>query len=239
MADLWILSAIAFSAGLIQGLSGFGSGLLAVPLLSLLLPVETVVPLLALLGFFLSVYNLWHLHPAVQMKPVWPLLGGYLLGTPLGLLLLKGLPQSLWMSALGAFLIGYALFSLGGYRTDFPWLREQRLGLGIASGLLGAGFSTNGPPIILHVAAHSEWDADRQKATLSLFFALSGGITLFAHGSLGLITGEVLRWFLWMLPLLMLGAQTGVFLYRRMGPNDYRKLTFFLILMTGLLLITR
>ena len=239
MVDLWVISAIAFGAGLIQGLSGFGSGLLAVPLLSLLLPVETVVPLLALLGFSLSVYNLWHLRRAVQLRPVWPLLGGYLLGTPLGLLLLKGLPQPLWMTALGAFLVLYSLFSLGGYRTDFPWLREQRLGLGIASGLLGTAFSTNGPPIILHVAAHGEWDADRQKAILSVFFSLSGGITLLAHGSLGLITEEVLHWFLWMLPLLMLGAQTGVFLYRRMGQDDYRKLTFFLILMTGLLLTVR
>ena len=41
--------AIAVAAGTIQGLAGFGSALLAVPLLALLLPVETVVPLMALL----------------------------------------------------------------------------------------------------------------------------------------------------------------------------------------------
>jgi len=52
---------IAFLAGLVQGLSGFGSGLVAVPLLALLLPIETVVPLMTLLSTLISVQNLLHL----------------------------------------------------------------------------------------------------------------------------------------------------------------------------------
>lgn len=231
--------AIAFAAGLIQGLSGFGSALVAVPLLSLLLPVETVVPLMALLAILISAFNLLHLHHAMRLSPVSRLIGGYLIGTPVGLFVLTRTPEVAMLGALGAFLAGYALLSLSGQQPNASWLREWRIGLGIISGALGAAFSTNGPPIILHVAAHAEWDADRQKATLVLFFLLSSCITVFAHALSGLVTAEVLGWFAWSLPMLIIGTYTGMRIYRKLGRNDYQRLTYMLILVTGCVLLWR
>lgn len=233
------VAAIAFLAGLIQGLAGFGSALIAVPLLALLLPMETVVPLMALLGATISVFNLVHLRHAVRITPVLPLLGGYLLGTPLGLYALTRAPESIMSGALGGFLCTYALLSLSGRQPRARWLREWRVGLGTVSGALGSAFSTNGPPVILHVAAHSEWEPDRQKATLTLFFLLSSIITVLALGGGGLVTQQVLSWLVWSIPMLALGTLAGIRLYRRLGPHDYRRLTFGLILVTGILLLAR
>lgn len=170
--------AVAFLAGLIQGLSGFGSALVAVPLLLLLLPVETVVPLMALLGLAISAFNLPHLYHAVRFAPVARLLAGYLLGTPIGLIFLTRAPEYLVLGTLGLLITAYALLALFGRQPHSAWLRTWRIGLGAVSGAMGAAFSTNGPPIILHVAAHREWEPDRQKATLVLFFLLSSGITV-------------------------------------------------------------
>ena len=113
------------------------------------------------------------------------------------------------------------------------------VGIGAVSGALGAAFSTNGPPVILHVAAHREWSADRQKATLVLFFLTASTITVFAHGYSGLVTGDVLRWFLWSTPLLFAGTLAGAWMYRRLGEHNYKRLTFGLILATGAMLILR
>ena len=88
-------AAVIFLAGLIQGLSGFGSALVAVPLLALLIPMETVVPLMTLLAIAISVFNLLHLRHAVQLQPVLRLLAGYVLGTPLGLYFLTRAPETL------------------------------------------------------------------------------------------------------------------------------------------------
>lgn len=239
-ADPLLLASIlgvAFLAGLIQGLSGFGSALIAVPLLALMLPVETVVPLMALVGVAVSAFNLWHLRHAIRFSPLVPLLAGYLLGTPLGLYFLTRAPENLILGSLGVFLTAYALLSLAGRRPDYAWLREQRVGIGAVSGAMGAAFSTNGPPVILHVAAHSEWSADRQKATLVLYFLTASGITVLAHGYSGLVTQEVLSWFLWSTPMLLAGTLTGAWLYGRLGEHNYRRLTFGLILATGSMLV--
>lgn len=230
---------IAFAAGLIQGLSGFGSALVAVPLLLLILPAETVVPLMALIGAAISAFNLWHLRHAIRISPIAPLLGGYVLGTPFGLYFLTRTPEVAITGTLGVFLTAYALLSLFGRQPNATWLREWRVGIGAVSGALGAAFSTNGPPVILHVAAHDEWSADRQKATLVLFFLTASTITVIAHGYSGLITAGVLSWFLWSTPLLLAGTLTGAWIYTKLGEHNYRRLTFGLILATGAILLAR
>jgi uncharacterized membrane protein YfcA len=233
------VAAILWLAGLVQGLSGFGSALLAVPLLALLLPLATLVPLVSLLGLVIALLNLPHLRHALRLAPVLRLLLGYLCGAPLGLLVLTRLPQRPVLGALGLFLTAYALFSLSGRQPQAAWLREWRVGLGVLSGALGTAFSTNGPPVILHVAAHREWSADQQKATLVLFFLLSGLITAATHGAGGLINAAVGTWLMWGIPPLALGTWTGIALYRRLGDHQYRRLTFLLILATGVLLSLR
>jgi len=230
---------VIFVAGIVQGLAGFGSALVAVPILALLLPIETVVPLMTLLGCVMASVNLLHLRQSVSLRPVLPLLAGYALGTPLGLAFLIHAPRALVLGSLGLSISVYALASLAGRQPRAPWLRKQRLALGTLSGALGSAFSTNGPPIILHVAAHTDWGPDRQKALLSLFFLLSNLITLATFATAGLITRDALTWFLWSLPTLLGGTFAGVFLYRRLGERDYRRLTFLIILATGTILVVR
>jgi len=229
------IALISALAGLVQGLSGFGSALVAVPLMGLLLPMEQVVPLMVLLGIGMSSLNLLHLRHSLNLKPVVPLTAGYLLGTPLGLYLLTDLPEVWVKLSLGLFLSGYAALSLSGRTLRPPWIRDHPVGIGIGSGALGAAFSTNGPPVILHLAAQS-WSADRQKATLSLFFVVSGLITASAHAISGLLDREVIEQAVMALPTLIIGTWFGIAIYRHLNDHDYRRLTSLLILAMGLLM---
>lgn len=231
--------AVVTVAGLVQGLAGFGSALVAVPLLALLMPVERVVPLMMLVGILLSLLNLPHLHRALRFSPLVFLMGGYVLGTPIGLLLLTRAPEPLVLGLLGLFLGGYALISLAGWRPQGSWLRQNRFAVGMLSGALGAAFGTNGPPVILHVSAHADWDADRQKALLTLFFLASGVFTATILAIGGLMTSAVLLLLPWCLPALLVGSLTGVALYRRLGAHDYRRLVFSLVLAAAVVLIVR
>jgi uncharacterized protein len=233
------LLGISLAAGLIQGLSGFGSALVAVPLFVLLLPVETVVPLMALLGGTVSLLNVMHLRTALRLTGLGRLLVGYLIGTPLGLVFLTRAPEAVVLGILGVLISAYALLSLAGRQPRPRWLREWRVTLGMASGALGAAFSTNGPPVILHVAAHPEWGAERQKATLVLFLLAAGVVTIAGHGVSGLITPEVLFLYLWNTPTLLAGTLAGAWLYGRLGEHDYRRLVFALVLVTGVLMVGR
>lgn len=238
LPELWLpLTGSVFLAGLVQGLSGFGSALVAVPLLAFVLPIETVVPLVAVLSVAITAVNLWHVRHALVTSPLYRLLGGYLIGTPIGLYFLVQAPQSLVLGALGLFIGVYAAASLAGRHPQWRWLRSGSLGLGTLSGALGAAFSTNGPPVILHVAAHRDWPPDRQKAILSGFFLASSLITVTAHGLSGLLTLDVMRWAAWSLAPLALGTLGGIWLYTRLGAKDYTRLVFSLVLAMGILML--
>ena len=242
MTELPISAVVATAAlvgGLVQGLSGFGSALVAVPILAIVLPADTLVPLMVLLGVFISAFNLLSLHHALSISPVLPLLGGYLLGTPLGLLFLAWAPEALVLGSLGLLISLYAGLSLAGRQPKAAWLRYRGIAIGTLSGALGAAYSTNGPPVLLHVAAQEEWNADRRKAVLALFFLLASLITASAHALSGLITGDVLLWLWWGLPPLVGGTLLGILLYRRLGERDYRRLTLVIILVAGLMLMGR
>ncbi len=58
MENYLFIGIIAFCAGFIQGLSGFGSVLLSLPLLALFLEVKTAIPLAALFGVALTAFLL-------------------------------------------------------------------------------------------------------------------------------------------------------------------------------------
>ena len=64
---LWVCL-ITFLAGLTQGLSGFGSVLLSIPLLAIFLDIKIVIPLTALVGLSMSLVLLFHLRPYLDWK---------------------------------------------------------------------------------------------------------------------------------------------------------------------------
>jgi hypothetical protein len=119
-----LLLAVTFLAGFIQGLSGFGSVLLSLPLLILFLDVKTAIPLVALIALALTVLLLIQLRQHLEWRRIYPLLAGTLFGVPVGVFLLKRLDTSLIQLVLGAVLIGYALYSLV-FRMPMQGVRKR------------------------------------------------------------------------------------------------------------------
>lgn len=237
--ETWILVAgVMFFAGLVQGLAGFGSALVAIPLMALFLGMATAVPLMALTAAMMAVINVIHLRRVMRWRPLLPLLGGYLVGTPIGFYFLVAAPEALVLGLLGILLTIYATASLAGRAPRYRWLKEQRVVLGTISGALGSAFSTNGPPIILHVSSQ-DWPADVKKAVLSLFFLTSSVITVAAFVAGGLVNPTVLDLTFRAIPALILGTVSGIAVYRRISVRSYQRLTFALVLAMGVMMTVR
>lgn len=102
---------------MIFGIAGFGTALVAGPVLAQFVPVATVVPLLALLDFVAAVVNVSRDAGAAdraELRRLVPLMAfGSLVGAAL---LLLGRPQSMLL-ALGIFAVAYALYALSGWRS--------------------------------------------------------------------------------------------------------------------------
>ena len=96
---------------------GFGSGVVATPLLTFVLPLSITAPLITLLGFFVSVRQAIVDWPLINWRAVAVFIPGSLVGVALGLYVFKTLDQQLLARLLGAYILLYAAYSLFGERV--------------------------------------------------------------------------------------------------------------------------
>ncbi len=230
---LTALFLVCFAAAFTQGVTGFGSALVAVPLLCLFLPLQVVVPLTILNGVVITVYLSCRMWPHIDRRKVLPLALGCVPGILLGSWSLKSLDQELLRAGLGLLLVAYALFSLAGRRPFCHLSARWGLAAGFATGLIGAALSAGGPPAIVYTTM-TGWSKDDIKATLSGFFTFTGASIALAHWFVGLTTGEVVRCWLVALPAVLGGVALGARVYERIDGRRYLRLVLWFLLFMGL-----
>ncbi|MBX6329022.1 MAG: sulfite exporter TauE/SafE family protein [Pseudolabrys sp.] len=122
---------------------GFGSSLLAAPLLAHKLPLPTVVSVLALLDFTATVLSLRRLNRSVATRELFRLAPTMILGSAVGVYLLLSLSSKILLLGLGLFAVGYGLLGLflrtGSSELGSQWAFPFGLVGGIFSGMFGSG----------------------------------------------------------------------------------------------------
>jgi len=228
-----VLVAVSLFAAFTQGVTGFGSSLVAVPLLSLVLPLRVVVPLTILNGVVITSYLSFRMWPHVDRRKILPLVVGCLPGVAVGAWLLDHLDPVYLRTALGVILIAYSLFSLSRRRP--AWRLSPAWGplAGFTTGLIGAALSAGGPPAIVYTTL-TGWGKDDIKATLSGFFTFTGASIALAHWLTGLTTGVVLRYWLIGLPAVVAGVLVGARVYDRIDGRRYLRLVLLCLFVMGL-----
>lgn len=223
-------------AGFTQGVSGFGAGLVAMPLLTLVLGIKTAVPLSMLNGLIITGVLSLQLKGHIDWRKIMPLLIGCQPGIFLGALALKKMNADLLQLGLGTFITLYAIYSLS--TPPRPRTISPRWGYaaGFLTGMISSVFSAGGPPAVIYVSL-TGWAKDEIKATLSVFFFVSGIITAIGHAMNDLTTTTVLWHFAWTGPMTLIGVFVGSLLYRRIKQQTYIALMLWFLILMGLMMI--
>lgn len=166
-------AAILLLAYVTRGITGFGSGLISVPLLALYLPLQFVVPMVLLLDFTASIL-IGGLHfKRVQWGEIRILIPFGVIGVVLGTSLLVQLPAEPMLFALAAFVFVFALRSLFNVHGDKPAARGWAVPAALTGGTVGALFGTGGPPYVIYLA-HRIREKGELRATFSALFFFEG-----------------------------------------------------------------
>lgn len=238
MFDYALMFFIILAAGFVQGLTGFGSVLLSLPLLSLFLDIKTVIPLVSLFALCINASVCYSVRQSLSIRRLAILLLATLPGLPLGAWALKHVMQQYLALFLGTTIIlfmGYQFFFRPRARE---WKRPWIALTGMLAGFLGGSIGANGPPVIIY-ATTQPWPKDDIKATLAgYFFAAGIGISS-SHLAFGMITDSVALHFLQLLPALALGVLLGVRSYGRLSDHLFRRFTMVLIFALGIMITTK
>ncbi len=165
--------AVLLAAYVIRGITGFGSGLISVPLLALFLPLQFVVPLILLLDFTASLL-IGGLHfKRVQWNEIGVLIPFGVVGVILGTTLLVQLPAEPMLLALAAFIFVFAVRSVLNLHGDKPASRGWAVPASLTGGTVGALFGTGGPPYVIYLT-HRIRDKSDLRANFSALFFIEG-----------------------------------------------------------------
>ena len=202
-----------------QAVTGFGFALLAVPLLALVMPVNTAVVVGSIASLAMSVVTAIRDRDHVHWRTAAVITAVAIVGMPLGLYLLVALPAPALTALVGvAVLVSTLLVWL---RPTLPEGRGTLTCIGLLVGALTTATGTNGPPL---VAAFQSLGYGKQafRATIAAIFVGCGVVSIgfFAFGHE--LTAAAVQACLVGVPGGFIGWWAGDDIFRRLDTHVFR-----------------
>lgn len=230
--QLVAVAAVVAGGSLLGGISGFGYGLVAAPLLLVVgVPLPSIVVLNLGLGIVTRGLAAWRLRRDVSRNAAF-LIAGSVPGYALGTALLSGVDGNVLEVATGVVVIVLALLSLLRRESAFVPGPRSLVVTGVAGGTLGASTSLNGvvPALVLSQARLS----NRQFiADLGVYFVGSSVVGLVAVTLAGISAPNAWLLFAVSVPLSVAANQLGLTLGTRLPPKVFRALTIVVVICAG------
>jgi uncharacterized protein len=235
MFELLPVSAAALLAGFTQGLAGFGSVIVALPVFTALMGIKTAVPLANLFAMGISLYLCFRFRSIQQWPRFRPLIIAALPGIFLGTWILEIVPGRFLEISLAATITIYCLYSFFGKEHSSIFGAPWAYVAGFTSGLLGGSIGAYGPPIVIYISLQP-WEVEIAKSVMSGFFFLASLGVAISHVAGGLIDAKVLSLAAAPIPSVTLGIMLGSACEGWLNEQMYRKVILVLLQLLALLL---
>lgn len=231
------VSSIALAAYFVRGIAGFGSALVASPLLAQMLPLSIVVPLVVILDNSGSILQAWRHRRLIVWNDLLPLLPFSLIGVALAMGLHASIDGQRLKVLLGIFVILFGAYQFLPQPTAHL-SRRWAAPAGLLGGLVGGLFGTGGPFYVMYFRLR-QLDKTVFLATIAMLWVVDGGLRI-AGFALG---GHYREQHLWLLaamaPAAWLGLQWGHKVHCDLSPRAFRHIIGALLLASGSLLLWR
>ena len=232
----------AATGGFVNGLAGFGTGLMSLGIWLQAMPTQSAVPIVAAMSVLSGVQSLWVTRRTLTgssgrlLRFLLPALAGM----PLGLVLLNWVEASVLKIPIAMLMLTYACFVL--LRAKLPRFEKPHPVadgcVGLASGILGGAASLSGV-ICTMWCALQPWTKFETSAVLRPFNVTVLTIAMVSYAVQGMSTLEVLTATAVAVPATLVASQLGLAVFRRISDTAFRRTLVGIMLTGGILLIAR
>jgi len=224
----------ALLGGFVNGLAGFGTGLVALGLWLHVIAPGLAAPLVVVCSVIAQMVSLLSVRRSFDWRRVWPFLAGGVLGVPLGVLALHEISAETFRLAVGVFLVVYSAGMLLANRLPVvAWGGRWADGVvGLGGGVLGGAAGLSGPLPTLWCGVKG-WRKGEQRAVFQTFNLTVLSWTLVAYATQGVLTAETARLALACLPGTLVGVWLGMKTYGHVDDRQFRLIVLWLLLASG------
>ena len=227
---------IITAAYIVRGIAGFGSGLIAIPLLAFFLPLSVAVPIVVLLDYLSSFSQGMKNHEAIEWKEIIPLLPYTLIGIFTALFVFKYVDANLLPKIMGVFIIVFAIYTLLSVSVKSGYSRTWAAPAGGFGGLIGTLFGTGGPFYVIYLKLRG-LDKTRFRATFAAIFIMDGTVRLFGYIGLGFFNGRTLPLVAVTIPVMAVALWLGGRIHTSLSQQAFQRAISVLLIASGFVLI--
>jgi len=227
---------ILVAAYTFRGVTGFGSGLISIPLLALFLPLTFVVPFISILDISASLIHTVHTRKHIAWKVILRALPFTVVGVTFGIYIIHSINTLILVKALGAFIILFAIYSL-----ISPTLKKNNspawpVFAGFFGSLIGTLFGTGGPFYVFYFHLQ-QLDKTVFRATCAAVFLIDGLIRATGFTLSGFYTSTVLINIAYALPIMFFAMYVGEQVHTNISQRSFQRAVGIFLIVSGIALI--
>lgn len=233
-----ILGVVVLITHFLEGITGFGCTVLALPFAIYLIGTKSAVPVLAFLALLLALYIV-----IIDFKKiVWAEFGKIILyvsiGLPIGIYSFSYLNEKTLKYILGVFMVIVAirgLINLSQACAEGFISKPILKGMLIVGGFIHGAFASGGPLVVIY-AKKALPDKSNFRATICMLWASLNTVMVGQMGFRGILTNEIWTIIGVCMPFLIVGAWAGNWAHHHIRDNHFSKVVYGVLLIAGLLM---
>ena len=228
----------AFLAGIVQGATGFGSGIVLNAFWLHILEPSAAISLNIVSCLFVSALPIYKLRKTLDFSKLKSFVFFGVIGIPTGLLILTMTDPSIFKTTVGLILVIFSIWKFKSKDILINFKSNPALDklIGFISGILG-GFAALGgilPTIWVNL---QRLPKNTQRGTYEPFIFITSIAAVISFYFAGFLTLDIFYNFLKAFPALMLGSWIGIKIYALINEALFRQVILGLIFLAGLVLL--
>lgn len=234
-----VIAGLSVAAGIVQGVSGFGIGIVIMCLLPHFLPLPQAAGLAGMIAIVFTLSMSWRYRRHLSWKQVLLPSGFFLCGSGIAIVYLSNVRANQLNLVFGCFLVVLSIFFL--LYSDKLYIRASLASMlicGFISGLCDGLFAIGGPLMVLYYISVTR-SKEEYFADLQTSFAIAGLFALSLRVYEGIITSALLSAGAVGMVGVMIGMAIALKLVNYINHKQLRQLVYVMIGVSGFINIAK
>jgi|TARA_B110001452_G_scaffold203910_1_gene173887 uncharacterized protein len=229
---------VVFVASIVRGFNGFGFSAICISGISFILPAIEIVPIILILEVLISIFMIPYIWSKIDWSFVFKLLIGIIIGSPIGLYLLKYLSSEITHLFICLIIIFFSILLMKGYSNQKINNDKSKIFTGIISGILNGLTTLGGMPVALFLLVTSIQPVIIRGSLAALFF-LTDFYAFILSFFAGIVDFTTIYRSIPLIFILPLGVFIGNKFFVKSKEETYRKVVFYFLIAISVLGILR
>ena len=238
LVEVYFIIFTVFIASIVRGFNGFGFSATCILGFSFIMPAIEIVPIILILEVMISIFMIPYIRNKIDWNFVIKILIGIIIGSPIGLFLLKYLPSELTHLLICIIIIFFSILLMNGYSNTKINNNYAKISTGFIAGTVNGFSLLGGMPVALFLLVTKIKPVIIRGSLAALFFLTDTYAFVLSFFG-GIVDMTTIYRTLPLIIILPIGVFIGDKFFVKSKEETYRKVVFYFLIFISIFGIFR